>query len=463
VEQHDKVRECDDFTKDGEHVNAGVRCWRQLKLDGIDAVLSVALELCNDAGTIPPEQLLLWKRDHASAYRQVPLLAAHQHLAVVTFCHPDTGKHVFFVHQALPFGAVAAVVGYNRISRAITFLARKMFALPMISYYDDFIGVDLGSNACLGFVAFGELNRVLEFELKWRKDVWPDGRAPVLGLSTVLARLPFRVEVTPDRCAKLRSVLQSFLDTEVVSPAQAGKIAGRLRFAQAGVFGGVGRAAIQPFYRRQRAPSGCSRLSRGLREARDFWLRLLAKPPARRIFHPAKRAGGGPRRMLYTDASGAGYICGVLFTDGPWRPKVYSFRIPRDVRRALFRRKNQIALYEAMAAVVATYVFAPWLRDTEVILFIDNQSAEGFLRNGYARGVAQDASRLASLWWERCARIRLSPWLEWVPSLLNISDGPTRPEEPGKCDELLALQPEWMRWGTSEFPPEIRHVLAHLF
>jgi len=189
-----------------------------------------------------------------------------------------------------------------------------------------------------------------------------------------------------------------------------------------------------------------------------FWLQLLRNPPARKVQHPLKAR---PRRVLYTDASGAGFICGVLFTEGPRHPKVFSLRIPSKVRRALFARRNQIALFEVIAAVVALYMFEPWLSDTEVVLFEDNQAAEGFLRNGFARGVAQDASRLAALWWERCLRMRVSPWIEWVPSGLNVSDGPTRPDEPLKSAELLALQPEWLR--KTDFPPQVLAVIHELY
>ena len=458
VQQADKLRECDDFTKRSAHVNAGARCLKKMRLASVDTVLSVALALGTEGGEMPSDGIHLWKGDHASAYRQVPILEAHQRLAVVVFCHPETGHHVFFVHHALPFGAVASVVGYNRISRAIAFLARKMFALPVVSYFDDFIGVELGRGSGLGFAAFQELNRVLGFVLKWRKDWWPAPRAPVLGVDVSVAALPFKVSVTSERCQRLTAMLQGFVAAGSVSPTEGGTAAGKLRFAQAGVFGAVGRAAIQPFFRRQHAPAPCRGIGHGMSRAIQFWLELLRRPPARKVHHPSKVR---PRRVLYTDASGEGIICGVLFTDGPRHPKVFSLRIPSSVRHALLARRNQIALFEAIAAVVALFLFAPWISDTEVLVFEDNQATEGFLRNGFARGVAQDASRLAALWWDKCMRLRLSPWIEWVPSDLNVSDGPTRPAEPLKSAELLTLQPEWLRQAT--FPPQVRDVLHSLY
>ena len=57
------------------------------------------------------------------------------------------------------FGAVAAVYGYNRIARAVTFLGRRLLRIPIRNYFDDFYAVDSVVTARSGFEAFEELNR----------------------------------------------------------------------------------------------------------------------------------------------------------------------------------------------------------------------------------------------------------------------------------------------------------------
>jgi hypothetical protein len=82
-------------------------------------------------------------------------------LSVVVFCHPDTGRQVFYVHRALPFGATASVYGYNRLSRAVVHIARVLLHLPVDSYFDDFWGIDSPELAASSFAAFGALNEAL--------------------------------------------------------------------------------------------------------------------------------------------------------------------------------------------------------------------------------------------------------------------------------------------------------------
>jgi len=134
VVQGEKVRPCDDFLR--SFVNRLAWCRKKLRLPRVDDFCLLASALFAD-GASPK----FWKVDHKAAYRQIPLLRSERRLAVVVFCDPESGELCYWVHQALPFGALGAVYGYNRPARALVHLARVLLHIPVDSYYDDYWGI----------------------------------------------------------------------------------------------------------------------------------------------------------------------------------------------------------------------------------------------------------------------------------------------------------------------------------
>ena len=68
-----------------------------------------------------------------------------------------------------------------------------------------------------------------------------------------------------------------------------------------------------------------------------------------------------------------------------------------------------------------------------MLLFIDNDSARHALIKGYTPSLA--SARLVSSFWESEAALASYCWVERVPSLSNIADGPSRL----KFDEVVDL------------------------
>jgi len=112
-------------------------------------------------------------------------------------------------------------------------------------------------------------------------------------------------------------------------------------------------------------------------------------------------------------------------------------------------RKNQIALIELLAVLAAVDTFAEFLRGHDVLLWIDNVVAEAAVRNGYLRQDCWDGCAIASALWLAIWRLSSNVWTMRVPSLLNISDGPSRPKDPSKLSPLLQY-PLGVRWMQSK-------------
>ena len=76
--------------------------------------------------------------DLESAYKQLPVRPSQAHLCTCAIKDPDSNEVKFFELHALPFGATAAVHGFNRAARAIEHLLNTLLGIPCTHYFDDF-------------------------------------------------------------------------------------------------------------------------------------------------------------------------------------------------------------------------------------------------------------------------------------------------------------------------------------
>jgi hypothetical protein len=74
--------------------------------------------------------------DLSRAYKQLALDRASRCLSVVGYYYQ--GRWVFFWCDGLPFGAIAAVYSFNRVSRSLHFLICKLLWGPCACFYDDY-------------------------------------------------------------------------------------------------------------------------------------------------------------------------------------------------------------------------------------------------------------------------------------------------------------------------------------
>jgi hypothetical protein len=103
-----KVRAVYNFT--GSGVNEATVPTEKLKCDALDALLA----LIKEAGEAMGVQLEMWKADIDSAFRRLPVKAAHRDLAWVAW-RVDEKRMAIARHFAMPFGAIASVHYWDRI------------------------------------------------------------------------------------------------------------------------------------------------------------------------------------------------------------------------------------------------------------------------------------------------------------------------------------------------------------
>ena len=127
--------------------------------------------------------------------------------------------------------------------------------------------------------------------------------------------------------------------------------------------------------------------------------------------------------MLYTDAEGTGSLgaaaelpCGrVVYLRG---------RVPRKVKQMLSQRKTNIVAFELLAALVPFVAMRNTIVGHRVIHFIDNLAALACVVRGFSK--KEDLAALAGRLWFDAALLMLEYRAEYVPSHMNLADGPSR-------------------------------------
>ena len=76
--------------------------------------------------------------DLKAAYKQLARAPADCWASVLAVCEPSSGEVKLFEAVALPFGAVASVMAFNRAASALRMILSRLFHLQVTNFFDDF-------------------------------------------------------------------------------------------------------------------------------------------------------------------------------------------------------------------------------------------------------------------------------------------------------------------------------------
>ena len=236
VTQKNKLRPIDDFREN--KLNESFSCGDKIDLHAMDQLLWTLLTMmthCKFKGsadfvlsdgtrlTGPTHES--WKStnlkfeltafDLESAYKQLPLHPKERDCSVVTLKHPDKGTPVCFLMNTLPFGSVASVLHFNRISRLLWRIGLEL-GLLWFNYFDDY--------PCLTFMAaVRSLFDILGFKFAFDKLSPFDERSEMLGVEVDLRSLESGDVVIDNKAARkdeLKLAIQQILKEGFVIPAE---------------------------------------------------------------------------------------------------------------------------------------------------------------------------------------------------------------------------------------------------
>ena len=105
-----------------------------------------------------------------------------------------------------------------------------------------------------------------------------------------------------------------------------------------------------------------------------------------------------------------------------------------------YRRTPVSVPFEVIAATISLTEWGSRLQGRRVAFFIDNKAARGSMASG--RSSKSDVNAIVAVAWRQAIKFRCAVFFLWVPSALNIADGPSR-GEPIEWARRVPLDVRW--------------------
>ena len=171
-------------------------------------------------------------KDMWKAYRQVPLADDQTRLCVIAVWDISMKKWRFCKAYALLFGLTGAVINFNRLPVFMAAAARRVLAVPVQHFFDDFRIVEpLLANGA-GLKAFEWLADFIGLRFDPKKDQPPTPELPLLGNIEAYSRSSVADVVElwakPERVEAVRLLVLELIARQWVTSGEASSLRGRL-------------------------------------------------------------------------------------------------------------------------------------------------------------------------------------------------------------------------------------------
>ena len=415
--------------------------------------------------------LLGWPADYAAAYRQMPIQVLHSLFACTCYWdyHAKPPRRRFGFYKSLPFGSSLAPAGWGELVVGLACIMARILLVIITHCVDDVANFEPEQIVASAREAFLELNQLLGLSLDMQKSLTPRPEFIYLGLQLILPssinRCDLRLQVPEARRLKLLRMCHAFLQSECLTTGDASSMRGRLYFYAA--WFQEARAYLAELAARQYSPHGITKLTRELRAAFEYFIRMLQMDQFRAGIRPAHIFLNRERAWLYTDGAKKeagwrpGYpyafkgIGGIAFPSIHATPLWYGEQIDPTLHAF-----DHIAAIEMFAVLRALRLFGEALRGKALFMFIDNTPAVGCLlrrsssvserppRVGVKRPASsgpvtpqqefdelpdtlkREMKELASQIWCLITQLDIIVWIEYIWTEVNPADLPSRGEFP---------------------------------
>ena len=312
--------------------------------------------------------------DLKAAYRQLPLSAEALRMSFIAVKQPQTGEVMLFRLLCLPFGAVAAVHAFIRISLALCHLGHFFWLLPWSAFYDDFTLLSASSaaqssehSACfmldlLGFDFDRDGDKAQPFRSHFR----------ALGVEFNLAGegyKTFQVGNTKERTDELIRDLGDLAANSRLCPKTWNRLRGRLHFVSSQLSGRAPKRLMRRITEYVTAPKHVQRRYRSA--VRNTLLQLqeyVSESRPRTL-----RASSSETVYLFTDASQEGEaglnmgLGAVLYNQQGSVLAWFGIALPR--------KQKIINELESLAVVLSFVLCKALISGRHVMCYLDNEAA----------------------------------------------------------------------------------------
>ena len=385
-----KMRAIDDFNE--SNVNLAFGTSDKLSFHDVDYISSIvnAIIMVRKQTNLP----LSWNGrsriqgrclDLASAYKQWAVAVSALWSSVVAVWDPDKKAPALFVQHTLPFGASAAVLHFNRLSRLMWEIFVVVLRLIAANFYDDFPMFEPLATATLARTA-SELFLKL---LGWEFSVDPSKSLPFaeiftsLGVVFDLSRFDEGLAYVSNKLSRVelaKDTIKHFISKGFVTAVERDSLRGKLQYMERYVFGRVGKFIIRSLDGGRPDFKGTFNLSAGdklLLNAAIVWLDDCAPRDIRPV-------DDSPPILIFTDGAegdvaGCDAACGALLVDPKTGLREYfGEAIPGELVTEWkdAGAKKIIAQAELLPIALAKEFWARIIAGRKVLLFVDNEGAK---------------------------------------------------------------------------------------
>ena len=239
VKQKNKVRPIDDYK--APLVNFAVTQNEGVSIHTIDHIASMTACWMRSGNLNQGDPLVAKCWDLSDAYKQVPLsdnaFELDSYLAVYD---PSSKDAKIFKQRVLPFGSIASVTAFLRVSLAIWKIGSSLLKLMWSAYFDDFLCLSRESEAKHVVFCVSSIFSLLGWKVSTHKLLPFDSICNVLGVQLDLRQSGDSlclVSNTAQRVEELVQDIDNILLAGALPKAEGERLRGRLQFASTQVFG----------------------------------------------------------------------------------------------------------------------------------------------------------------------------------------------------------------------------------
>ena len=375
--------------------------------DGLDSILALRSAYQRALGG---RRLMACSVDFAHAYKHIPLLASQAELASIVFPNIE-GEPLVGRLRTQPFGSSRAPANWARVPEFIKFVLLKLFRAALLVFVDDCFTGEPQETIASSLDSIKVVCKIFGFELEPSKEVTPSQIINLLGARVSISAYEMEVSLPEKKKGELIADLARILQLRKLSPADAGKMRGRLGFAQSFMYVKFGRALLSPFTSRQYSRAHTTALDVDLSDVLPWWVKAVGASTPRRISCVADRPV-----VAYCDACGEGHLGVTMHIGGQC--------IVSHTHVPAWLQDMSINVKEMAGALLAVRLSAELAPGRQLPLLCDNTGARGMVIRGTSKNVF--GRGLASIFWSVAAGAGIFVWVEYAKSILNESDGPSR-------------------------------------
>ena len=436
VKQKNKVTPIDDYK--ASLVNFAFTQNEGVTIHTIDHIASMMAFWMRSGSCSASDGLVAKCWDLSDAYKKVPFSAEAFHLdSYLAVYDPECSSAKIFKQCVLPFGSIASVTAFLRVSLALWKVGSTLLHLMWSVYFDDFLCLARNSESKHVEFCVDSLFSLLGWRISKNKLLDFNTLCKVLGVQLDLRqsgdKLCF-VTNTEERVQELVGELDEAIRTNMLPRSEGEKLRGRLQFASSQILGRTFRRLLKVL---------SNHVARGRKSLSPHTLSCLHDIRDLLVRNIPRKIEGSQAEVVhiyvdasfdYSDYSGLG---GMLADMSEKVISFFSVRVDTATLDEIMSKGQKTVLqeFEMMAVLAAVRGWKEMIKTCRLVLFTDSEAIRGaFLKSWSAN---DDSDKLISLIFQVESDFDVPAWIERVPSQAEFKGAKKTEVDPREMWSLL--------------------------